>query len=300
MRSANPRILITGATGFTGMYAYHYALEKHMNVTCIGRTLQRFQQNDHFVQCNLTNYLEIDQLIKDIKPDYVLHLAGFNDAAKSWENPMECIETNLHGTLHLLESIRKYVPECRTLVIGSALQFSPHNEKAPHPYSLSKTLQILLTQNWQDLFSMDVIVAKPSNLIGPGPSKGICSIVAEQIVKSEQEGKPVKITLNNSLAQCDFVDVRDVVKAYFLLLEYPSSFRSFEIGSGTSHTLEEVITIYKTMTQQQFLVNINESCEQTPVCMELGPIQTLGWVPEFTLQSSLKDILTYFRTYEAL
>jgi GDP-4-dehydro-6-deoxy-D-mannose reductase len=182
------------------------------------------------------------------------------------------------------------------LVIGSALQYTPcKNEHAPHPYSLSKTTQITLAEEWRNLFSMDIIIAKPSNLIGPGPSNGVCSRIAKEIVDAERNDRSPAFHLHNRKAQCDFVDVRDAVSAYLLILQSNTKGNLFEVGSGKSRTLESVLNVYTKVANHPIQSTSDQSVECAPVQLELAPLVALGWKPEYSLESSLKEILSYHR-----
>ncbi|MGP4082415.1 NAD-dependent epimerase/dehydratase family protein [Pseudalkalibacillus sp. R45] len=296
MRIDEKRILITGASGFTGIHAVNSAARMGMQVTCISRKpiLQPFSKN---IACDLTKYSEIDKTVKEIKPDYVLHLAGFNNANSSWESPLQCMESNVLGTLNLLEAIRKHVPDSRTLIIGSALQYSLcENERPQHPYSLSKTFQILLSKEWKTLFSMDIALAKPTNLIGPGNSAGICAKVARKIVDAEQQEESVHVHLHNSKAQCDFVDVRDAVDAYMMILSSKSNIDQFDIGSGHSRTLEELMSHFTKATPQRMQFTKDHSIESPPIKINSDPIRSLGWRPKYTLQNSLEDTIRFYKS----
>ena len=130
--------------------------------------------------CDLTDLALVEETVKEIVPDQVLHLAGQNSVAKSWENPGNYLHANVLGTVNLLEGIRAYSPAARVLVAGSMLQ-EPITEPASHPYSLSKTMQMLVARTWEQLFKMKILLVKPCNLIGPGPSNGVCTIFAKKI-----------------------------------------------------------------------------------------------------------------------
>lgn len=267
-----------------------------MKVLCTGRGRKSTIPHDRFKVCDLTDYHQTMQLIEEVRPDYILHLAGFIDARQSWDTPYECIQANFGGTLHLLEAIRQHVPHSKTVVVGSALQFSPQKgEKPPHPYGLSKTFQVQLSQYWRDLFAIDIVVAKTSNLIGPGPSNGICSKIAQKIVVGERNHHTIQIDIQNGLAQCDFVDVRDAVDAYFHILTSQNDIELYEVGSGRSISLDELVCCFQTVTTEQFDITVAERRNMEPVCMDIQPLQSLGWKPAYNLVDSLQDLLAYHR-----
>ncbi|MBW7462350.1 GDP-mannose 4,6-dehydratase, partial [Paenibacillus sepulcri] len=103
------------------------------------------------------------------QPQYVLHMAGKNAVGPSWSDPGDTLANNVMGTVNLLEAVRRIDRgslNCRVLVVGSMLRFPlPAGGEAPeppHPYSLSKTLQVLTARSWSALYGMDIVVAEPS------------------------------------------------------------------------------------------------------------------------------------------
>ncbi|EOO26182.1 hypothetical protein IIU_06024 [Bacillus cereus VD133] len=289
----NSRVLITGANGFTGQHAYRYFSDLGINVFPIFNTNN--QQNGYI--CNLRSKTSVLKLIQSIQPDYILHLAGLNSVSESWKNPVEYMEVNLMGTCNLLEATRKEVPQCKTLVVGSALQSDLTNSFIPpHPYSLSKTLQAIIADAWGELMNTNVIVAKPSNLIGPGLSNGICSILGKKIVDIEMGKSEPVIEINDVREVRDFLDVRDAVSAYHLLLSKGKSGQHYEIGSGTKRSLSDVLKQYKDLTKLDFNVyETKENNPSKPYDLNISKIKQLNWEPRIPFDRSLQDILNFFK-----
>jgi len=291
-----PTLLITGATGFTGQHACTYFARAGYDVTAVSRNPILHNQIKA-VQCNLTDKESVENLVKNTKPQFLLHLAGQNHVGQSWSDPVSTLEANFISTLYLIDAIRKESSACKTVIVGSALQFDPSNiSNLIHPYSFSKTLQVLVAQAWAKLYKLHVVIAKPSNIIGPGNSNGICSILAKKIVGMEKNNTEKILEVTNLRAQRDFIDVRDVVSAYEILLKEGMSGEIYEISSGKSHSIEEVINRLKGLSTIKFqtksLVNVvNEEI------FKIIPFKllSLGWKPTITLQSSLEDILSYYR-----
>ncbi|MQR85364.1 NAD-dependent epimerase/dehydratase family protein [Bacillus megaterium] len=291
-----PTLLITGANGYTGSHACDYFSKKGFNVVGVTRNSQ-FNGEVQREICDLTNKNSVIELIQKIKPDFLLHLAGKNHVGDSWRAPSSFLETNVMSTIYLLEALRQENVVCKILIAGSALQFNPTDlSTLNHPYSLSKTFQSIAAQSWVALYDMDIIIAKPSNLIGPGPSNGVCSIFAKKIVEMENENAEKFLMVNNLGAQRDFLDVRDVVKAYEVLLRKGNPGEVYDIASGQSHSLREIITTMKTFTCQNFEVK-SETAAQPEEKFQIPPLKMieLGWIPSFSLSVSLKDTLTYYR-----
>ncbi|WP_025688878.1 NAD-dependent epimerase/dehydratase family protein, partial [Paenibacillus zanthoxyli] len=187
------RLLITGAGGFTGRHAAAYFAAEGAEVTAVLRTAVPgesrellFPEDVRTYVCDLNDGEAVKKMIEDTAPGEVLHLAGRNSVPESWRSPAQYLETNVMAAVYLLDALRSR-NEVRLLVAGSRLKFNPGaGEPPPHPYSLSKTLEELVSLSWGTLFRQQVLIAEPCNLIGPGPSTGFCSLLAGHIARSEQ------------------------------------------------------------------------------------------------------------------
>ncbi len=292
-----PKLLITGASGFTGRHACSHFSKAGFDVTAVTRHNTFSNEQIQIEHCDLTDKDAVRRLVKKVKPQYLLHLAGQNHVGQSWIDPVSSLEANSMSTLYLIEALRQERPDCKIVVVGSALQFDPKDiSTLTHPYSLSKTLQVLIAQSWEILYNMHIVIAKPSNLIGPGFSSGVCSIFAKKIVDMEENKAEKILEVNNLNAQRDFIDVRDTVSAYETLLRKGKSGETYEIASGKSRSLEEVIHWFKTLTTVDFEVKskLNEQIKQQVELMPLK-LMNLGWKPTIPFQLSLKDILVFYR-----
>lgn len=254
--------------------------------------------------CDLSNREAVSEMIKEIAPEAVLHLAGNNSVPESWRSPLLYMETNVMATLYLLEAMRS-LPNSRILVAGSRLKFTPGAVAGPpHPYSLSKTIQELVSLAWGTLFKQPVLLAEPCNLIGPGPSTGFCSLLAQHIVRSEVhagEGVP-PFNLSSRYALRDFLDVRDAVRAYDYILRVGTIGSIYRIDSGKQRELGDIAE--RLISRSAATVPMDWGPEQasrseiaatnTNSTPEVN-VTSLGWQPEISLNQSLMDILDYYR-----
>ncbi|OKP92943.1 NAD-dependent epimerase/dehydratase family protein [Paenibacillus sp. P32E] len=320
------RLLITGASGFTGRHAVAYFHAAGAEVTAVVRSSAAagiFPAGVKQQVCDLSDRRAVKTMIDEVQPDEVLHLAGKNSVPESWRDPLLYMEMNVMSTLYLLEGLRTR-PARRILVAGSRLKFKPGNaEGPPHPYSLSKTLEELVSLAWCTLFQQPVLLAEPCNLIGPGPSTGFCSLLAQHMVRSETAESiseiPPPFKLSSRYALRDFLDVRDAVKAYDWILRSGEPGKIYKIDSGIQRELGAVA--------EQLLAHA-----RVPVGMDWGPENTgteqaaapaaaavpssgsetlaiqeglssssgddavsLGWSPQIELSRSLADIVDYHR-----
>ncbi len=290
------KILITGANGFTGQHACVYFSEKSFQVVGLGRR----KSEGSFLQCDLGNYREVEDVIAFVQPDYVLHLAGKNSVAESWTNPAEPIHTNVMGTVHLLEGIRAKAPIARTIVVGSTLRMPSLSSDPLHPYAVSKAMQILVARAWHQLFGMDILIANPCNLIGPGPSTGVCAVFAEKIVAMENGTIPPVLPIGDGAQTRDFLDVRDAVRAYALLFEKGEPGNEYDLGTGTMRTVKTVAEQFQELAKVNFTLQQKEESTSlqpgVPNPDRLEAIKKLGWSPAISFRQSAHDIIRYFRS----
>lgn len=297
MNSQNPKILITGASGFTGRHACTHFSKAGFDVIGVTRHSSLPFCSIHTEYCDLTKKEEVNDLVDKVNPQFLLHLAGQNHVGTSWNDPVGSLEANAMSTAYLLETLRLKNPACKIVVVGSALQFNPANMSSlAHPYSFSKTLQVLIAQSWAFLYKMHIVMARPSNLIGPGFSNGVCSIFAKRIVEMEENKKEKVLEVNNQKVQRDFLDVRDAVRAYETLLLLGDPGEIYDVSSGKNRSLEEIIKQFKFLTNIDFEI---KSHRDHPIhhqaATKPAKLKKLGWKPAIPFEASLVDILNFYR-----
>ncbi|WP_379130610.1 NAD-dependent epimerase/dehydratase family protein [Paenibacillus sp. sgz500958] len=320
------RVLITGAGGFTGRHAVNYFVQKGAAVTAVLRqqirpgdlALPLFPDGVQVYICELSDRQAVARMVGETAPDEILHLAGKNSVPESWENPLLYMETNVMSTLYLLEAARSN-PSIRVLVAGSGLKYRIGTALPPHPYSLTKTLEELVSLAWGTLFKQQILLAEPCNLMGPGPSTGFCSLLAEHIIRSERGEPRPPFKLSSRLTLRDFLDVRDAVKAYERILEKGQNGTIYRIGSGEQRKLGEIAERLLQLSGAPIPMDWgpdpegvggstpapspsspNRVRDSIPVSGRAVPLEVdaadLGWQAEIPLDRSLSDIMDYFRS----
>ncbi|MDQ0194548.1 NAD-dependent epimerase/dehydratase family protein [Paenibacillus wynnii] len=307
-RGLTPRqtVLITGASGFTGQHACDYFSSIGMNVVGMvhKKPVNTGTLGIRYHICDLLDRNEVEETIRGIKPDYVLHLGGKNSVPEAWEKPLLYLESNVMATLFLLNALRPF-PSCRILVAGSRLSaplLPPY--RPAHPYSLSKSLQSAGALCWASLFGQSVIIAEPSNLMGPGPSSGFCSLLGRHISGLERGEVKIPFTLSSPKDRRDFLDVRDAVRAYASLLFKGQQGSTYQISSGIERTLFEAASLMSKLASCSVPLtwsqlddsqeNPTSQAVEQPFIPEYLPI--CDWQPEIPIEQSMADILHYFRT----
>ena len=301
------KLLVTGAGGFCGLHACAFFARQGHEVVGVLRSaedpraavLRRLGARAEF--CELTDRRAVDRLVARVRPERILHLAGLSSAGPSWKEPAKYLETNVLAAVYLLEAARREMGAgFRFAAAGSMLRFDwPADGEAPrppHPYSLSKTLLTVVVRSWHHLYGTAAVVAEPANLIGPGPSLGLPALIAAHIralrrARLTGAPDPAPFRLSSLTERRDYVDVRDAVRAYALLLERGEPGRVYPIASGRQRTLGEVAAAYERAAGFRVEWLIGDSGAPSPPPADPSALMALGWRPEIPFALSVADTL---------
>lgn len=307
-----PNILITGITGFTGFYLVKYLeeIKKNVNIIGIGRHAPNKEYNYEFIKCNLLNSDNIKDIVKEVKPDYVFHLAGLTRS----NNLKLLYAVNVIGSINLLEALKaiKELLDPKILIVGSSAEYgivkenelpiSENNHLRPIThYGVSKVSQDLLGYQYYANYGLKIIRVRPFNLIGSGQSTDfVCSAFAKQISKIEKGNQKPELFVGNLEPKRDFIDVRDAVKAYWKVLQTENYGEVYNIGSGKSYSIKKALDILLSMTNRNIVVKTDiNKLKKSDVPNQVSDISKIkrevGWEPEKSLEKSLKDMLDYER-----
>jgi GDP-4-dehydro-6-deoxy-D-mannose reductase len=311
------KYLITGCAGFVGRHFLNYlnGLNEPISVLGLDRNVVAYSpglfgnMECAFRKADLLQSHEWEPLIDEFRPDYIVHLASFSSVAFSWVNPIDSFSNNTNVFLNLLERVRKVNPACRILSVGSSEEYGvcgpeqlPLKEDSPlnpvSPYAVARVSQELLSQVYVNGFGCDIVMTRSFNHIGPGQLDSfVISSFARQLVAIQQEGaEPIMVTGNTAIVR-DFVDVRDVVRAYDGLLRHGRSGHIYNICSGSGVSLKSVIDqmahiLGVTVTQKvnPGLVRPNDNPMIVGSFAKINA--AIGWAPQISLEQSLRDILS--------
>lgn len=311
------KVLITGVTGFAGTHLTKHLLTKNIyeltGTHVSDDTPSFFQENDiQLFKIDLTNAEAVESLISEHKPDMIFHLAALTSAAKSFENPTETVLSNIKIQINVLEAIRKKAEKTRLLIVSSADAYGmvrpedlPIDEDTPfrpaNPYAVSKVTQDYLGFQYALSYGLDVVRARPFNHIGPGQAPVfVVSSFAKQIAEIEKGEKEPLLLVGNLETKRDFTDVRDIVSAYALLMEKGVSGEVYNIGSGKSYKISDVLDKLLSLATKQIEVKVDEKRlrpidEPELLCDNTKMKNLTGWEPKKELDETLKDTLDYWR-----
>lgn len=297
------KILITGCNGFVGRHAADTLLRSGHEV--VGSDIDCGATTR--IPCHLLDVRDLDAITATLdatRPDAILHLGGLAFVPLGWSQPQAVFAVNTIGTLNLLDAVRQQCPTARVLVVTSAEVYGPHptptplTEDAPYRpdniYGVAKAAADQSALLYANHHGLDVMVARPSNHIGPGQSrKFVSSAFATQLAAIAQGADPV-MRVGNLDQWRDFTDVRDVVWAYALLLEKGQSGHAYNIASGTQIPIREILDTLCAIAQVQPHIEIDpvlfRPTDQRPTYDTARLRHATDWQPTIPLRRSLEDV----------
>ncbi len=305
------KVLVTGIDGFVARYLYDYLLKSGYDV--YGTTINETYKNDKIkiFKMNLLNVENVNDVIKNIKPDMIFHLAGQSAVGLSWQKPVLTIDVNVNGTLNLLEAVKNNNTNPKILIVGSSDQYGiikpedcPIKEtqmQIPQsPYGISKKTQEELGKLYVKAYKMNIIFVRAFNHIGAGQGENfVVPDFASKIVKIEKGAIPV-LKVGNLDTLRDFTDVRDIVRGYVMLLENGKIGESYNIGSGNVIKVKDILKKLISLSYKEIKVEIDKE-KFRPVdvpivqCDNSKIKEDTGWKPEISIDETLKDVLEYWR-----
>ena len=314
------KYLITGFSGFVGRHFLSYLDSLNVQVSVLGIDREpvafnftKFRNLDcSFQIADLLHSHEWEPIIDAFQPDYIVHLASFSSVAFSWKNPIDSFANNTNVFLNLLEKVRKSHPKCRVLSIGSSEEYGncslnqlPLTEESPlnpvSPYAVARVSQEMLSKVYVDGFGCNIVMSRSFNHIGPGQLDSfVISSFARQLLAMKNNClEPILVTGDTTIVR-DFVDVRDVVRAYDELLKRGRSGQIYNICSGHGvtlrHVIERMADILGVSVVQKIDPGLIRPNDNKAIVGSFNKISNeIGWKPGIPLDQSLQDILEYWR-----
>lgn len=299
------RALVTGASGFVGRH-----LVAHLEA-CGDEVVSSDRATDG---TDITDAAAVTALVRDVRPEVIYHLAGWADVGGSWKAPVDAFRANAEGTLNVLGAATEHEVQ-RVLAVSSADVYGivaptelPLTEDSPlrpaSPYAASKVAADYLgLQAWLGR-GLPVMRVRAFNHLGPGQTdKFVASALASRIVRAERDGGEV-LTVGDLSARRDFTDVRDVVRAYRLLVESGEPGEVYNVCSGVDLAVRDLAEQLVSLSRVPLRLEVDESLlrpVELPVLRGSHDRLTAatGWEPEIPLATTLSDLLEDWRSRDA-
>jgi len=321
------KALITGITGMVGSHLADFLIGYTDWEICglcrwrspldnISHLLPRINANDrvHLVYGDLRDYLSIHEAVRKAKPDYVFHLAAQSYPKTSFDSPLDTLETNVQGTANVLEALRKNDIRAITHVCASSEVFGRvPREKLPideectfhpaSPYAISKVGTDLLGRYYAEAYNMTVMTTRM--FTHTGPRRGdvfVESTFAKQIAMIEADLIPPVVKTGNLESLRTFADVRDAVRAYYMLVTVnPIPGAYYNIGGTYTCTIADMLKTLLSMSTVKDIHVETDPERLRPIDADLQVPNTAkfkavtGWQPEIPFEQTMMDLLQYWR-----
>ena len=256
----------------------------------------------------------VTDLLDRLRPVMVYHLAAQSSAAVSFHDPADTFTTNVSGTLNLLEAARRLPAVERPVIlsVGSGEEYGPQagqrrpiREEAPlnpvSPYGVSKAAQTLLGRQYAGSWDLPIVLVRSFSHTGPGQDTRFAfPAFARQIAAAEAGRGPTRISVGDLSAERDFLDVRDVVEAYRLLMKEGRPGEIYNVCSGSSLTIREGLEMLVGAASVEITVTKDPArCRPSDIPFLVGDNTKLrrdtDWEPQFKFEKTLTDVLAASR-----
>lgn len=317
------RILITGITGFVGGHlvehlaaANGYALFGAARRGEWPAELAFLAPRAQLFRADLCFPADAERLLRDTRPDWVIHLAGYANTGGSFKEPDRAWAENLTATRTLYDALARTGLKPRVLFVSTGLIYGEPDPpgdacderttlKPASPYAASKAAADVMSYQYARSPGLDIVRVRLFNQIGPRQSADFAvPNFARQIAAAERAGKPAVVETGDLSAQRDFTDVRDIVAAFPLLLEKGARGEVYNAARGEAHRVQELLD--RLVALARVPITVKQSVEpgrRADTSVTKADVRKLraatGWEPRIPLDRSLADILDYWRAHPA-
>jgi GDPmannose 4,6-dehydratase len=323
-----PRALITGITGMVGSHLAEFLLE-HTDWEIVGmcrwrspldnlvNIAGRINSGDRasLLYGDLRDTMSINNVVAQARPDYVFHLAAQSFPRTSFDSPLDTMDTNVQGTVRVLDALRQHTREAVIHVCASSEVFGRvPREKLPideecsfhpaSPYAISKVGTDLVGRFYAEAYGMTVMTTRMFTHTGPRRGDVFAeSTFAKQIAMIEHQLIPAVVKVGNLQSLRTIADVRDAVRAYYMLVTVnPTPGAYYNIGGSHSCTVKDILDALISLSPCRDAIRVEVDPDRLrPIDADLQVPDTTkfrthtGWRPEIPYETTLRDLLDYWR-----
>ena len=311
------RVLITGIAGFVGTHLVDFLQRLDPAPEVFGLvkprgTLPDLPPSVALIEADLEEAASIERAVESVAPDRIVHLAAQSSPQLSWADPAGTYRTNVLGLLHVLEAVRKRGIAPRTLVVGSAEEYGladardlPLREDAPlrpqSPYASSKVAQGFLALQYTLAYRLPIVRTRTFHHTGSRRGEAFAeSSFARQLVEIEAGLRPPLVNVGNLDAVRDFTDVRDVLRAYWLLLERGEPGEAYNVCSGRGVRIGDLLDLLVRLSGIDVEVRVDpQKVRRAEIHEVVGDPSKIraatGWQADVPLERTLRYLLDGWR-----
>jgi GDP-4-dehydro-6-deoxy-D-mannose reductase len=306
------KALIIGAAGFVGGYLIRELADTfEVHATKLPEeSINNSQAIAH--DLDILKKEDIVTLLYEIRPDAIFHLAAQSSVGVAWRNPGLTVDINIKGSINVMDAVRELFYKPRILLIGSGEEYghirpqdTPIQEETilrpGNIYAATKACQNMIGSIYAKAYDMQVMMVRAFNHIGPAQAPiFVVSDFCHQVAEIEKGLKEPVMMVGNLEAKRDFTDVRDVVKAYRLLMEHGEPGETYNVGSGQARSIRDVLDLIIANATTQIQVQIDPAkirpVDVAIIEADITKLQLLtGWSPTIALEQTIRETLDYWR-----
>ena len=308
---AAEKVLIFGCSGFVGPYLAREFYSHGYRV--YGTDIMGARESlppllSEYAQLDMLNFDVVLELVERIAPGQIINLAAISSVRSSWDIPQRTMDVNVNGALNILEAVRKLGLRTKILLVGSSEEYAVSETKIPetypidanNPYGISKIAQEHFAELYRREYGMRIISTRTFNHTGVGQSERFAiPCFVKQVADIHSQKGSGKIYVGNLSVRRDFGDVRDMVRAYRLLLESDTRKTVFNVGSGNCYSLEDLLRYVISLTPRSKDIELVVSEEKlrpvdNPViwCDNALLRKETGWGPEHTVFDAINEMFS--------
>lgn len=308
-------VLIFGVSGFVGKYlAAEFQDHGYEVYGCDISVSANIKDSVKYIKCDILDAVQTRQVIYQIKPAYIVNLAAISSVSYSWKKPTETIAVNVEGTVNIFESVRQCNIDPKILIIGSSEEYEksdiPISENHPldsqSPYGLSKITQERFSQLYRERYGMKIYCVRSFNHTGVGQSdRFVIPSWCKQAAVLSAKKLDGNIVAGNIDISRDFSDVRDIVRAYRMILENEKSGTIYNVGSGNAVKLRDILNFIISLSPCDIGIRIDQNLVRSvdnPMiyCCNKLIKDEIGWQPQYDIFDTIKKIYQdYYNKFEA-
>lgn len=308
------KALVIGGGGFVGPYLVrHLANDLKMEVTVTKMEREQVAIQDATVlDLDILDSRQIDEVLNTVRPDYIIHLAAQSSVSVSWDNPGLTVDINIKGSINVMDAVRKLDYKPRLLLIGSGEEYG-HIRPGECPiiedntlrpgniYAATKSCQNMIGKIYADAYDMDIVMVRAFNHIGPNQLPlFVVADFCKQVAEIEKGMHKPVMYVGNLSAKRDFTDVRDVVKAYGLLVREGKKGEIYNVGTGQAIAIEDILNMILKHSTVDIEVRVDEDKLRPVDVPIIEPditkiTECTGWKPQIAIEQTIKETLDYWR-----
>ena len=308
------KILITGASGFIGRYLATYARARGHDV--VGTYLSEPELASRiptdpkveWTRLDLRDGAAVARLVETVKPEAVFHLGAQAYAQRAWADPIDTFTTNVLGTIHLYEALRRRPPARGVLLSASAAAYGipkqlPITEDAPlwatNPYGVSKACQEAVSFQYAKNFGLRIVRARLFGTTGPGKAGDALNDFAQQVARLERQGTPAVLRVGNLEPRRDVSDIRDAIPALWTVFEAGTSEQPINVGAGVSTSIRGIVDRLVALARVPLTVQVDPALlrptDEVDNVADVSRLRALGHRPKIPFETTIAEALEFWR-----